>query len=192
MTSYERKCWIRIQRRVRKIELLQKITIALVVAADVATIACVLMIDGHQEPREPAAEEITQEEQEPAAAPINVEIEPRYNITEEELDLVARVVHAEAQGEGFEGQALVAQCILNTAEATGQRPDEVVLAPKQYATPAAEASEEVKAAVRAVFVDGFQVTDEPIRWFYAYKRCTSEWHESKTHVLTYKNHKFFA
>jgi N-acetylmuramoyl-L-alanine amidase len=152
----------------------------------------------HQEPLTTETEARTPTERKRAVEPVSVEIEgkpekaPRYNITEEELDIVARVVHSEARGEGFVGQALVAQCILNTAEATGKRPDEVVLEPGQYAAPAAEASEEVKAAVRAVFIDGYQVTPEPIRWFYAYKRCNSAWHESKRHVLTYKNHKFFA
>ena len=193
MTNYERRHWTRMQKRVRKIELLLKTALAFVVVADTAIIACMLTPEARQEPREPVAVELIHVEQKSAPEPVKSESKvPRYDITEEEFDLIARVVHAEAQGEGFEGQALVAQCILNTAEATGQRPGEVVLAPKQYAAPAPEASEEVKAAVRAVFVDGFQVTSEPIRWFYAYKRCTSEWHESKTHVLTYKNHKFFA
>lgn len=119
---------------------------------------------------------------------------PRYGITEEEFDLVTRVVHAEAQGEGFDGMALVAQCILNTAEATGKRPDAVVLErdPRQYADPADAASEEVIAAVEAVFIDGYQVTEEPIRFFYAPARCTSSWHEnSLEYVGTWGGHRFF-
>ena len=192
MTYYEKRRWTRMQKRVRTVEILLKVTLAVVVLAALAIIACVVATGASQEASEPVAEEITPAETEPATEPVEAEKEPRYDATEEELDLVARVVHAEAGGEGFDGQALVAQCILNTAEATGQRPDEVVLAPKQYAKPAAEASEEVQAAVRAVFLEGYQVTDEPIRWFYAPKYGTSKWHESKTHVLTYKNHKFFA
>lgn len=198
MTKHEWRRWTRAQRRMRRIELLLKTTLAFVVVATAAIITCVFAVEKPQEPPTPVAEVSTPAERKPTAEPVSAEIEdkqeegPRYYITEEELDIVARVVHSEARGEGFDGQALVAQCILNTAEATGKRPDEVVLEPGQYAAPAAEASEEVKAAVRAVFIDGYQVTDEPIRWFYAYKRCTSAWHESKRHVLTYKNHKFFA
>ena len=117
---------------------------------------------------------------------------PRYDATPAELETVARVVHSEAQGEGFDGMALVAQTVLNTAEATGKRPDEVVLAPKQYAAPAAKASEEAKAAVEAVFVDGYQVTTEPIRFFYAPARCYSSWHEnSLEYVGTWGGHRFF-
>lgn len=116
----------------------------------------------------------------------------RYALTDAERDIVERVVMAEAEGEGFDGQRLVAQCILNTAEAMDMRPDEVVLAPNQYASPAAEASQEVKDAVSAVFDDGDMVTDEPIRWFYNDKLVYSEWHEGKRFVMYFGNHKFFA
>ena len=116
---------------------------------------------------------------------------PRYALTVSERDIVERVVMAEAGGEGFDGQRLVAQCILNTAEAMDLRPDEVVLAPNQYASPANEASQEVKEAVSAVFDDGDMVTDEPIRWFYAPRYVYSAWHENKAFVLEYGGHRFF-
>lgn len=121
----------------------------------------------------------------------SVELVARYELTSEERDIVDRVVMAEAGGEGFDGQRLVAQCILNTAEAQGIRPDEVVLAPNQYAEPAEYASEMVSDAVSAVFDDGNMVTDEPIRWFYAPKYVTSQWHESKKFVLEHGGHRFF-
>lgn len=117
--------------------------------------------------------------------------EPRYALTDDEREIVERVVMAEAEGEGFDGQRLVAQCILNTAEAMDLRPDEVVLAPNQYATPAQDASREVKDAVSAVFDDGNMVTDEPIQWFYAPRYVSSAWHESKVFVLEYGGHRFF-
>lgn len=116
---------------------------------------------------------------------------PRYTLTDSERDIVERVVMSEAAGEGYDGQRLVAQCILNTAEADGMRPDEVVLAPNQYASPAAEASQEVKDAVSAVFDAGDMATDEPIRWFYAPRYVDSAWHESKVFVLEHGGHRFF-
>lgn len=115
----------------------------------------------------------------------------RYALTDAERDLVERVVMTEAGGEGYDGQRLVAQCILNTAEAMDLRPDEVVLAPNQYAAPAREVSQEVMDAVSAVFDDGNMVTDEPIRWFYAPKYVYSAWHESKEFVLEHGGHRFF-
>lgn len=129
---------------------------------------------------------------EPAAVAEHTVEKPRYDATPEELEIVARVVQSEARGEGFEGQVLVAQCILNTAEATGKRPAEVVLERKQYAAPATSADESVKKAVEAVFIDGYTVTDEPIRYFYPPKYTYSEWHEnSLCYVLTHGGHRFF-
>lgn len=145
---------------------------------------------------EPAEERVVQYDPPPTPMPeVDVsEMEtttPRYALTVSERDIVERVVMAEAGGEGFDGQRLVAQCILNTAEAMDLRPDEVVLAPNQYASPAAEASQEVKDAVSAVFDAGDMVTDEPIRFFYAPKYIYSSWHESKEFVLEHGGHRFF-
>lgn len=146
-----------------------------------------------QETPQLEARVLSSQEEKAPTAPLNVEEPaPRYDITQEELDLVARVVHAEAVGEGYDGQALVAQCVLNTAEATGMRPDEVVLEPKQYAAPAKEAGDEVMEAVKAVFLDGYEVTAEPVRYFYAPARCESKWHETALEfVLEHGGHRFF-
>lgn len=140
---------------------------------------------------EPVTAKVIQYDPPPQPMP-EIVPETRYALTDAERDIVERVVMAEAGGEGFDGQRLVAQCILNTAEAMDLRPDEVVLAPNQYASPAAEASQEVKEAVSAVFDDGDMVTDEPIRWFYNDKLVYSEWHEGKRFVMYFGNHKFFA
>lgn len=140
---------------------------------------------------EPVEARVVQYDPPPTPMP-EIVPESRYALTDAERDIVERVVMAEAEGEGFDGQRLVAQCILNTAEAMDLRPDEVVLAPNQYASPAAEASQEVKDAVSAVFDDGDMVTNEPIRWFYNDKLVYSEWHEGKRFVMYFGNHKFFA
>ena len=140
---------------------------------------------------EPVEARVVQYDPPPTPMP-EIVPEARYALTDAERDIVERVVMAEAEGEGFDGQRLVAQCILNTAEAMDLRPDEVVLAPNQYASPAAEASQEVKDAVSAVFDAGDMVTDEPIRWFYNDKLVYSEWHEGKRFVMYFGNHKFFA
>lgn len=116
----------------------------------------------------------------------------RYPLTPTERYIVERVVMAESSGEPLSGQIAVAQCILNTAEAQGRRPDAVVLSPGQYATPAPAASDSVREAVSAVFDHGVKVTDEPIRYFYAPKYSKGSWHESSlTYVMTIGGHKFF-
>lgn len=140
---------------------------------------------------EPVEARVVHYDPPPQPMPEIIVPEVRYALTDAERDLVERVVMAEAEGEGFDGQRLVAQCILNTAEAMDLRPDEVVLAPNQYASPSEEASQEVKEAVSAVFDNGDMVTDEPIRWFYAPKYVYSAWHESKEFVLEHGGHRFF-
>lgn len=124
--------------------------------------------------------------------PIHEQPYTRYPLTPTERYIVERVVMAESNGETLPGQMAVAQCILNTAEAQGRRPDAVVLTPGQYATPAPAASASVKEAVSAVFDHGVKVTDEPIRYFYAPKHSKGSWHESSlTYVMTIGGHKFF-
>lgn len=183
------------QRREHK----RSVLATVICLAALATVICYAVANGaEQEATQPEMAELTPQQVERITEPLKAEIKPpvRYDITPDELDIVARVVHSEASGEGYDGQALVAQCILNTAEALGKRPDEVVLAPKQYAAPAAEASEEVKAAVAAVFLGGYQVTTEPVRYFYSpagMENGVSEWHEnSLEYVLTWGGHKFFT
>ena len=122
------------------------------------------------------------------------ETEPRYALTADERDLVERVVAAESGNQTLEGQMAVAQCILNTAEAMELRPDTVVLAPNQYADPAApgQVTDSVREAVRRVFDNGERVTEEPIRFFYAPRYSAGRWHESALeYVITIGGHKFF-
>ena len=169
---------------------LKRVAITSVIAVGLAAISTVTSIVASVSVRKSEPAPIKNEKRVETTAETGKK--PRYDATPEELEIVARVVQSEARGEGFEGQVLVAQCILNTAEATGKRPAEVVLERKQYAAPATSADESVKKAVEAVFVDGYTVTDEPIRYFYAPKYTYSEWHEnSLCYVLTHGGHRFF-
>lgn len=116
---------------------------------------------------------------------------PLYALTAEERDTVERVVMAEAGGEDYEGQRLVAQCILNGCLLEDMRPPELVIE-YRYTSKRPEPSESVCAAVSAVFDDGDMVIDEPILYFYAPALCTSSWHESQRFVLEHGGHRFFA
>ena len=89
----------------------------------------------------------------PAPAAETVEpAEPavRYPLTDAERDVVERVVMAEAGGESFEGQMLVAQCILNAAEKRGVDPSEAVVL-YSYTKSRPDPTQRVKDAVAAVF-----------------------------------------
>lgn len=115
---------------------------------------------------------------------------PYFELSDHERWVVECIVMGEAGGESWDGKRLVAQCILNACLRDGILPSEVRNQYK-YAGWNDNPSDEVRAAVSAVFDDGNVVTDEPILWFYAPKYCTSNWHETQVHVLTEGGHKFF-
>nr|DAM37288.1 MAG TPA: spore cortex-lytic enzyme [Caudoviricetes sp.] len=119
------------------------------------------------------------------------EAAPRYALSNYERDVVERVVMAEAGGESYEGQMLVAQCILNAAEKTGTAPSEAVVT-YQYTSARPDPTQSVRDAVAAVFDDGDTVTDEPVMYFYNPARVTSAWHESQIFVIEVGGHRFFA
>ena len=131
-------------------------------------------------PPAPAAEAV--EPTEPAV---------RYHLTDAERDVVERVVMAEAGGESFEGQMLVAQCILNAAEKRGVDPSEAV-ALYSYTKSRPDPTQRVKDAVAAVFDRGETVVDEPILYFYNPALVTSDFHESQIFVIEEGGHRFFA
>ena len=119
------------------------------------------------------------------------ETAPRYALSDEDRDIVERVVMAEAEGESFDGQKLVAQCILTACEKTGLTPSEVVVK-YGYATLRPEPSLMVKTAVADVFDRGELVTEEPVMYFYNPFIVFSRWHETQIFVIEEGGHRFFA
>ena len=115
----------------------------------------------------------------------------RYPLSASERDTVERVVMAEAGGESFEGQMLVAQCILNAAEKRGVDPSEAVVL-YSYTKSRPDPTQRVKDAVAAVFDRGETVVDEPILYFYNPALVTSDFHESQIFVIEEGGHRFFA
>lgn len=115
----------------------------------------------------------------------------RFYLSASERDVVERVVMAESGGESYEGQMLVAQCILNGAEKQGVQPSEAVEI-YQYAGARPEPTQSVKDAVAAVFDRGETVVDEPVLYFYNPAIVESEWHESQSFVIEVGGHRFFA
>lgn len=158
-------------------------------------------INPHPAIPEPAPlPDLVQPAQEPetipqAETPITIQTiyrKPAYGLTAEERAVVEAVVASESGAEDYIGQLLVAQCVRNTAAATGMRPDEVVLQEGQYAPPSEELRYLVADAVSAVFDYGLGATTEPVRYFYAPLYCTSKWHEEALEFsLEHGGHKFF-
>ena len=115
----------------------------------------------------------------------------RFYLSASERDTVERVVMAEAGGESFEGQMLVAQCILNAAEKEGVQPSEAVVI-YSYTSNRPDPTQSVKDAVAAVFDRGEVAIDAPVMYFYNPALVTSDWHESQIFVAEVGGHRFFA
>lgn len=122
---------------------------------------------------------------EPTEAPV------RFYLSASERDTVERVVMAESGGESFEGQMLVAQCILNAAEKEGVQPSEAVVI-YSYTSNRPDPTQSVKDAVAAVFDRGEVAIDAPVMYFYNPALVTSTWHESQIFVAEVGGHRFFA
>lgn len=113
-----------------------------------------------------------------------------YSLTNAERALVEGAVMAEARGESYEGQMMIAQCILD-----GALRNNLDIASSidkyQIAVSSMSPSASVKKAVSAVFDTGERVTQESADIWYAYNICSSSWHEEQIYVTTIGDHKFF-
>lgn len=116
--------------------------------------------------------------------------EKRYELTDKERLLVSQVVESEAAGEPYAGKIAVAQCLLQSCEDDGIRPD-VAVRKYGYSSARPTASQESLDAVQAVFDFGQTASTEPIKYFYAPEKTKSKWHESQDYVMTINGHKFF-
>ena len=89
-----------------------------------------------------------------------------YELTQEEREIIERVVAAEARGETLKGQMAVANVIKDRAELWNMTPKEVVTAKGQFAEPfQGEISEDTKLAVEIIFDKGIRVFKEPVTHF---------------------------
>lgn len=93
----------------------------------------------------------------------------KYPITEDERELITRIVAAESRGEPLEGQIAVAQVILDRWIDKGGSLNEILLAPKQFAEPyTGDLSEypNSRIATHLVFDLGFRIFEEPTFFFF--------------------------
>ena len=104
-----------------------------------------------------------------------------FPLSDEERDLVERIVAAESRGESIECQMAVAQTIKDRCLTREQTVTEVCTAPYQFAKPyQGEISDRVKDAVKFTFDNGDSVLDYPTTHFYAWKLIDPPyWTENK-------------
>ncbi len=115
------------------------------------------------------------------------------SLTAEDRDLLERLVMGEAGAEGYEGAALVAQCIRDTMVYKGYSSVASVREGCKYSgSISKEPNQDVKNAVSFIFDDGGYAVRHKLYYFYAYKWCSSSWHETQPFIIQYGGHRFFA
>ena len=141
------------------------------------------------------SEDILKNEAEPLVEEEEIEIqiktEPAFYLSEYERNVVECMVMGESGAEPYDGQLLVAQCIINACLKEGIQPSEV-RKKYGYAGWNSNPSDSVKEAVSVVFDEGYELIDEFILYFYAPKLCKSNWHESQRFITEVGGHRFFA
>lgn len=174
------------RRRRRAKARIRQAAVLLTAAVIVAGIGAVIStIAGGRENVTELPKPTAEQPPEPSEAPV------RFYLSASERDTVERVVMAESGGESFEGQMLVAQCILNAAEKEGVQPSEAVVI-YSYTSNRPDPTQSVKDAVAAVFDRGEVAIDAPVMYFYNPALVTSDWHESQIFVAEVGGHRFFA
>jgi len=112
------------------------------------------------------------------------------SLTPQELDIVCRVVSAEARGESLDGRMAVAQVIRDRAQYWDMSVTEVVTAPSQFAKPRqGRISDETYLAVANVF-NGMSVLQEPVTHFYSGEH-EPYWTSDKVNRGSIGRHEFY-
>lgn len=109
---------------------------------------------------------------------------PVYVITDDERELIEKVVAAEARGESMECMMAVAQVIRDRCITREQSPIKVLTTPNQFAEPyEGKITDRIKDAVSFTFDDGHSVFEYPATHFYASHLIEApDWTESMEYI----------
>ena len=128
-------------------------------------------------------------------------LEDRVEEAQASMDLIMRLVIAEAGNQGYDGMRAVAQVIYdrryNSSYDFGQTFEEIIYAPKQFTKPySGDISPwlpTAQEACEAVFYQQDMYFDEPVHYFYRADKvdgATLRWFETKKPVGTLGAHTF--
>lgn len=131
-------------------------------------------------------------EPEPELVPVTVTLTTRYApVTDEEIELMARIVHLESNNQPFEGQQAVAECILNRiwADNFPDTAQEVVYSAGQFTTAEGAARavptlENYMAVMAALY--GEPVTPLDVVYFNGVPESRHVWAQIGDHVFCYQ------
>lgn len=131
------------------------------------------------------------EEYDNNSSKVEEDAEPAFYLSDYERTVVECMVMGESGGESYEGQLLVAFCILNACLKDGIEPSKVREEYK-YSGWNESPTDSIKNAVSEVFDNGYKPIDEYILYFYAPKYSKGKWHETQRFVIEEGGHRFFA
>lgn len=132
------------------------------------------------------------------ACKIENEFTPVFDLSEEERWTTCCMVAGEAEGESYEGQWAVAQCIYQACVNDNLQPSEVKIQYQysgwnenlEFDNP--ELWTQIEEIVSRVFDYGEMCVDDEILWFYAPKYSNGSWHNTQKFVIEIGGHRFFA
>lgn len=114
------------------------------------------------------------------------------SLTDEDRDILERLVMGEAGDQGYIGCALVAQAIRDTMIADGvPTVEQVRTGYGYYGSLSRTPNSDVKRAVEFIFDQGGAAVQHKLMYFYETSLCSSSWHETQNYVVTYNTTRFF-
>lgn len=116
----------------------------------------------------------------------------KVKITGADRDMLERLVMGEAGGQGFEGAAMVAQCIRDMYLLGGYTDINTLRINCKYSGSIKKLpNQDVKDAVAFIFDEGGYAVKHRILYFYAPKYSAGKWHNTQNLILEYGGHRFF-
>ena len=113
-------------------------------------------------------------------------------LSDDDRDITERILMGEAGSQGFEGMALVAQCIRDTyVNGSYSSIRELLIDNGYYGSTSITPSQTAKDVVTYIFDQGGSAVQHEIRVFYASNLCSSPWHESQEYVCSYGYVRYF-
>ena len=113
-------------------------------------------------------------------------------LNDADRDITERIIMGEAGSQGFDGMALVAQCIRDTYICGSYSSMKQLLVQNgYYGSTSITPSQTAKDVVSYIFDQGGSAVQHSIRVFYASNLCSSPWHEDQEYVCSYGYVRYF-
>lgn len=113
-------------------------------------------------------------------------------LNDADRDITERILMGEAGSQGFDGMALVAQCIRDTyVSGSYSSMKQLLVQNGYYGSTSITPSQTAKEVVNYIFDQGGSAVQHSIRVFYASNLCSSPWHESQQYVCSYGYVRYF-